>query len=57
MVVEVIQPPPYRRRRGYAPSVSARLFYAPLPPPVHMVLERVVGGPTLGTTGPSLQIR
>ena len=35
--------------------VSARLFSAPLPSPVHMVLERVVGGRTLGTTGPLLQ--
>ena len=61
MVVEVIQPPPTRRRRGVCPfrlrpPLLRPLPPAPLPPPVHTVLERVAGGPTLGTTGPLLQI-
>ena len=61
MVVEVIQLPQCRGRGRSAPSVSARLFSArplpaPLPPPVHPVRERVAGGPTLGTSGPLLQL-
>ena len=62
MVVEVIQPPPTRRRRGVSPfRLRPPLLRPPSPrppppPPVHMVLERVAGEPTLGTTGPLLQI-